>query len=241
MKKKLIFLLLLLSIAFSCKKNDDSSTEPEEIIPKIQPITFNGPSKTDTDLTYHAIGASSYASSMTAFFQSTTAFAVYPAKKVGDTWQWTITQKNLTINVQAKKDQSGNVQWQSTYNGEDEQGNKFNNALIWKGTLSNDGKIGKLEFYNPETGMLENIFSYSIDSQQKKTGTVEEVDNFGVVINKAVLINNTDGSGSLDTYEFDDNQNKLYKSGHIEWFGNGSGKWYEYDTNGFVTASGSWT
>ncbi|MDH7604505.1 MAG: hypothetical protein QHH13_06360 [Melioribacter sp.] len=243
--KNFIFVLALLFIITACDKNENSPTEPGQdsnITPQIQSILFTGPSKTNTDPTFHAQAASSFATSFNSMFLFASSFSMTPAQKNGNIWKWVIQQVNLTITVETEKKSDGSYNWKCTYNGTDNYGNQFNNWVVWKGIVSADGKTGNWEFYDSDSKTIENKFSYAVDSQGKKTGTIEYYNN-GKVIQRIILINNPDGSGSLDLYEEYTSgiTSGLYKSMHIEWKADGSGSWQEFDEKGFVSDSGSWT
>lgn len=230
------FVFLFLAIV-GCSKKEDSPTS-STTAPVIPSVTFTGPSKTDTDPTYHASAAANYASAMTSFFTPVQAFALLPAQQSGNQWRWSIQSGTLTVIFQAQKNTDGSYVWQYIFNGT-EGTNTYNNFVVWQGTISADGKSGEWLIYDEDTQLLSNYYTYQTNAQGVKTGIWETKNSQGTAtIQKIVLVNNPDGTGSTDVYEL--YNSVLVKVEHIEWAANGSGSWIEYTSAGVESNSGSW-
>lgn len=226
-------------IFIGCSKKEESPTSTTTgTAPVIPTVTFTGPSKTNTDPTYHAQAAAGYALAMSSVFAPVQAFALMPAQQSGNQWRWTMTDGQLTIIFQSQKNSDGSYGWQYIFNGT-EGTNTYNNFIVWQGTVSADGKSGEWLIYDEDTQKLSNSFTYQTNAQGVKTGTWETKNDQGTAtIQRIILVNNPDGSGYCDVYEL--YNSTLVKVEHIEWAANGSGSWVEYNSAGQQRDSGSW-
>ncbi len=244
MKYKLLCGVLFTLLVIGCdSKKDDSTTNVNgasstTTAPAIPTVNFTGPSKTNTDPTYHALYAANYANAINAVFMPIQVFALMPAQQGSNQWQWIIQDGNLTITLRAQRNNDNSIGWQYIFNGTQDT-NTYNNFILWQGVISADGKSGNWLFYDEDTKVLLNTLEYQTDAQGVKTATWDTKNNQGTqTIQRIIIVNYPNGSGSLDSYELVNTT--MMKLLHIEWNANGSGSWQEYNYQGVLTSSGSW-
>ncbi|MCX7985063.1 MAG: hypothetical protein N3A63_09205 [Bacteroidetes bacterium] len=207
---------ILLFVGGCEKKNEPtSSSSTPETAPTLQIVTFQGPSKTNTDPTYHAFSAASYAMFFNGLLSSEQALSSLPGQRSGNTWTWTLPTDSGTSTYRAQKNSDGSYSWQLLFTGT-KYGRTYNNFVLWSGQISADGKSGVWEFYEMDCQCKVMKYEFSVNPQGVKTGTLQDYGQGGVVEGKIVLINNPDGSGSCDVYERKAGTTTLYLSEHIE-------------------------
>ncbi len=233
MKKVMQFVLfVLLAIFIGCSKDDNNSTGPSNpSSASIPTVTFKGPNTTSTDA--NATIAKSYATSMNATMSSSAVFASLPAQQSGNTSTWTYNVGGMTYTFTGVKQGDGSYVWTYIFTGT-VGGTTYTNFKMWEGTTTANGKSGSWTFYEPgHTGKTDELV-YTTNASNVLTGTWYVYDSNGTLTSKMVILNNSDGSGSVEMY--DDGTTMNYKS---VWIANGSGTWYTYNA-GVQTSTGTW-
>jgi hypothetical protein len=215
------------------KSNPSDSNSNTPVAPSFPQITFNGPNTTSTDP--NAQLAISYATSLNAGLTQSTIFAALPAQQNGNTYTWTYAAAGATYTLTAVKQNNGSFTWTVVLNGT-AGATTYNNFKVCEGTSSADGKSGTWIFYELGVAGKTGEFVYSTSASNVLTGTMNSYNTSGTLTSKTVMINNPDGSGSMESY--DDGVHRNYRS---DWIANGSGTWYTYNDSGVQTGTGTWT
>ncbi len=217
--------------------SDDKSSNPAgpgttQNTAAIPQITFKGPNTTSTDP--YAMWAKTSATTFNAILAPSTVFASLPAQQNGNTSTWTYTVGGATYTFTGIKQSDGSYVWTYVVNGTSGT-TTYNNFKGLEGTSSADGKSGSWAFYELNQTTKVSDLAYTTNASNVLTGTWITYESNGTISSKMILVNNPDGSGSLEIY--DDGLHMNYKS---VWIANGSGTWYTYDSSGVQTETGTW-
>lgn len=138
------------------------------------------------------------------------------------TGQFTVT---LTVTEDAVK-----YMWEFVING-NLDGIQVTNFVYLRGIEYKDGSFSSLEGWDPQTGELAFSWTWSNNS-----GTIT-MELLFPGETKIVVVINPDNSGSMEFYEWMNNQWIL--EFRVVWTAAGTGEWWEYD-NGVLVDTGSW-
>ncbi len=216
-----------------CSDDESNPAEPNSTAaPAIPQATFKGPNTTSQDP--NAQIANSYATIMNSSMALSTALSSAPAQQNGNIYTWTYGYQGETYTLTCTKQSDGSYTWILKYSG-NYSGTVVTDFTMWEGTTSADGKTGSWTFYTPgHTGKAVE-FVYTTDANNVITGTYYVYGSGGTLSSKMIIVNNPDGSGSIEVY--DDGVTLNYKS---VWAADGSGTWYTYP-GGVETFGGTWT
>jgi hypothetical protein len=230
-----VLIITLLIGSIGCKEDKSTPSGPNTTAaPTIPQVTFKGPNTTSTDA--NAQLAKSNATMMNGVMSQSTYFAAIPAQQNGNTYTWTYGAGGETYTFTGVKQSDGSYVWTLTYTGS-ASGTPVTNFTLWQGTTSADGKTGNWTFYEPGHAGKTDEFTYTTNASNILTGTWSVYNTGGTTLaSKTIIVNNPDGSGSLEVY--DDGTFMNYKS---VWIANGSGTWYTYDSSGTQIGTGTWT
>jgi hypothetical protein len=228
-----MFLVLALFGVTGCSSSSDSPTSPNGgDAPNIPQVEFKGPQTNSQD--QHAIQTQSYVGSINGLTQSYQTFANLPAENNDNGWSWSVTLGNLTETLTVTSNGDNGYSWTLTLDGTDSDGTQYNNFTLAEGTTSGDGSNGSWTIYEDNSSTISAEFSWTTDSDNTLTGTLSYYDN-GQKTSSMEVINYSDNSGQLT---FNENGTTSFKS---TWSSDGSGEWWEYDSQGNVSSNGTWS
>ncbi|MHB8581445.1 MAG: hypothetical protein ACYDA4_16495, partial [Ignavibacteriaceae bacterium] len=180
----------------------------------------------------------SYVLSFKEFSSYTTAFANMSAAQNGNTWTWTYKYNTLTETMTTTQNSDGSYSWKVVFNGQASSNDTvyYTNWTLLQGTTSADGKNGTWTIYYENTTIMLAEYNWNTSSGGVLTGTLKTYDNGDNVQSSINVVNNLDGSGSVEDYT---GTVLIFKS---VWQANGSGQWWTYDSGtGGQVGTGSWT
>jgi len=176
--------------------------------------------------------AVSYVMMANAFSAYWTWFAP-PTSSNGPPWTYTWTDSNLTVTLTIKE-QGNNWVWDIVFDGTG-GGYTYNNWLFIHAEQAQDNSSGQLLIYEPVTDSVAWIWSWDVDSQ----GVYHLVMISKSDQSKVEVTVNPDESGHLKAYEeVAQNYQLIFEA---NWLADGSGQWWQYDQNGQLIGSGSWS
>ncbi|MBN1398182.1 MAG: hypothetical protein JXA06_09160 [Bacteroidetes bacterium] len=234
---KYLLTILAFVLAIGIVGCDDESSNPADsnnntTTPALPQVSFQGPNTNSSDP--NAQIANSHAAQMNAIVSQSQMFAAMPPQQNSNTFVWTYTVQGLTYTLTAVKQNDGSFTWNVILNGTDGT-NTFNNYKPCEGTVNADGKSGTWTVYDIN-GTKDAYLVYSTDANNVLTGDMRVYYSDGTTSMKQLLVNNPDGSGSLEIY----NQGTVLSYRAI-WTASGSGQWWYYDDLGAIIDQGSWT
>jgi hypothetical protein len=235
---KLLTILILSLFLASCSSDDngDGPTDPNGgggngdggNQPTIEVPEFSGPNTDAPEAQETKIYAQSFSSSA----QVAGSYANYSQflNQQDNNWTYSWTSEGLTYTITATNNADGSTAWNITVDGSNDDVS-YDNYMLADGSKSADGSSGNWRMYDSEgNGMLQFVFEWSTDDNGVVTGTMEyPQDNIRIV-----MVNNPDGSGSIERYQ--DGTLRFEAS----WDGQGSGQYTKYDESSNVIDSGSW-
>jgi hypothetical protein len=224
-----LVLIVLLVTIIGCSKKSDNPTSPNDgAAPTIPTVTFKGPSSSE----FHAQTANSDAQLMTSLMSSSSIFVALPATKNGNVSTWTFTAGTLTQTFTSTKQSDGSYTWSWVVNGTDGS-HTYNNWTYWSGTTSADGNTASWSFYDyNSTHSVEDLNYTNVNGVL--TGTWLIYNTSGALASKMVIINKPDNSGEFDQY-----LDGTHLSMKVTWIASGTGNWWEYNSSGTSTNSGT--
>ena len=228
-----LFAASLLVISGCSKKGNP--VQPPANPPALPSVTFKGPNTNSTD--QYAQLTESYVLSFKEFSSYTTAFANMSAAQNGNTWTWTYKFGALTETMTTIQNSDGSYSWKVVFNGQASSNDTvyYTNWTLLQGTTSADGKNGSWTIYYENTTIMLAEYNWNTSSGGVLTGTLKTYDNGGNVQSSINVVNNSDGSGSVEDYT---GTVLIFKS---VWQANGSGQWWTYDSStGGQTGTGNW-
>lgn len=232
-KLSLLFILIMVLIGLnSCKKDEQANTNnppdtEEEQSPSIPRITFSGPITTSGDQNIAIINSIIQNMNASNFPQ----YRFLDATKSGSTWTRLYVAGDFVVTLTAKE-QTDSYAWRMIYNGTDDRTNiSYNNTLIMEVFSTKDNKKGSGSIYsngnevrtiNWETASNNNLNGFFIDRISENSYQRNRISN------------NADGTGEVQILP---NDKLSYKA---QWFANGTGQWWNYDSTGTVISNGTW-
>jgi len=218
-----------------CSDDDSNPAEPNSTAtPVIPQVTFNGPNTTSQDP--NAQIANSYVAIMNAGMLQSAAFSSVAAQQNGNIYTWTYGYQGEIYTFTCTIQSDGSYMWTLKYTGSNLFGTAVTDFMLWEGTTSADGKNGNWTLYTyGYTGKTAELI-YTTGANDVITGTWYVYESGGVLESKIIVVNDPDGSGSVEMYS--DGVHLYYKA---VWTATGSGQWWIYDGAGRETGSGSWT
>lgn len=228
-----ILIAAIVLLAGCSKKDSPTSSNGSSVAPTVTPVTFAGPSTTSNDV--HAYEAQSLALSANAYSSYFSIFASQQGTQNGNTWTWTWSYYGASVTFTGTQSANG-YSWKWVYNGYDSSSQMtYTNWVFLQGTTSADGKTGTWTIYQDNSTNIAATYSWSVDANGNKTGTLVYFQDDGVTQEgKIVVINNADKTGEVDSYTGTTLQFKA------TWTATGSGQWWEYASDGSST-TGSWS
>lgn len=251
MLKRSLTLLLVMGLFFAC--GDDSTSPPPTDEPPDVPApttSFSGPQTNDPAATPVNVMVT-LASAQAALLAPLTLFANNIAgtpAQTGDSWTWTytftdpVTSTTVTVTVTANHQADG-WYWSITWSG-----TGYDNWVYMEGFTSEDETNGWWKFYDPDTEQVAMSVTWEGDdisgsfdwyegdfqaggtlSCQMSWSESDGTTTFTLIVPeevKYVITENTDGSGDLYFYEWDNNNWVLMFEAH--WLGDGSGNYTDY-------------
>ncbi|MHB9011693.1 MAG: toxin-antitoxin system YwqK family antitoxin [Ignavibacteriaceae bacterium] len=229
-----LFAASLLVISGCSKKGNP--IQPPANPPALPSVTFKGPNTNSTD--QYAQLTENYVLNFKEFSSYMTAFANMSAAQNGNTWTWTYKFGALTETMTTTQNSDGSYSWKVVFNGKASSNDTiyYTNWTLLQGTTSTDGKNGSWTIYYENTTIMLAEYNWNTSSGGVLTGTLKTYDNGGNVQSSINVVNNSDGSGSVEDYT---GTVLIFKS---VWQANGSGQWWTYDSStGGQVGTGSWT
>jgi len=233
--KKLSFILILLVLSVglnSCKKDeqasvDNSNGNQQEQAPSVPKFTFTGPSTSSTDQNVSIVN--SIIQNMNA--SNIPQYRFLDATKSNSLWTRLFVSGDFVVTLTTEEKTDSYI-WQMTYNGTNDFTNiTYNHTLIMEVYSSKDNKKGNGSIY--DNGNIVRTFKWETDTNNNLSGYF--IDNTSATsYQRCKVIDNADGSGEVQILP---NDVISYKA---QWSANGSGQWWNYDSSGTATASGSW-
>ncbi len=234
MKKLLIlFILTMISIGInSCKKDeqtpaDNTNGNEEEQAPAIPKFTFTGPSTSSSDQNVTIVN--SILQSMNG--SNIPQYRFLDATKSNGLWTRLFVSGDFVVTLTTEEKTDSYI-WKMTYNGTNDFTNiTYNHTQIMEVYSSKDGKKGNGSIY--DNGNVVRTFKWETDTNNNLSGYF--IDNTSASsYQRCKVTDNADGSGEVQVLP---NDVLNYKA---QWSVNGSGQWWNYDSTGAVTTSGSW-
>lgn len=228
--------LLAALLLAGCSKSNP--TGPGGTAPTLTAPTFSGPSMSSTGADTSSVAKTvnnlaatfnAVASGYTAIFQQ----AGTP-KQSGSIWTWTISGGAYTIAFSATQSDT-TYQWKYVINGT-YNGTNYSDWTAFTGSETASGVNGDWTLFNENATTPLATVNWTTDSNGNQKGTIAAYDSAGVQAGKYVFTNNKDNSGELD--EYTTGSTPVLK---VTWTGSGSGEWWQYDDQGNVIASGTWS
>ena len=229
-----LFAASLLVISGCSKKGNP--IQPPANPPALPSVTFKGPNTNSTD--QYAQLTESYVLSFKEFSSYMTAFANMSAAQNGNTWTWIYKFGALTETMTTTQNSDGSYSWKVVFNGKASSNDTvyYTNWTLLQGTTSADGKNGSWTIYYENTTIMLAEYNWNTSSGGVLTGTLKTYDNGGNVQSSINVVNNSDGSGSVEDYT---GTVLIFKS---VWQANGFGQWWTYNSStGGQVGTGSWT
>jgi len=238
MKTLRILMIAFLSVIIvftGCKKDDDADPAAPEY--QVKSVTI--PADMQNSNNIGAQQATAYVN-MANSFANVGAMMVPPAKStlvenLKDGTPWTYTwdivdgDDNFSVTLTVTED-AIKYMWEFTITGII-NGINVNNFVYLRGIEYKDGSYNSLEAWNPETGDLEFIWTWT-DTGGIFTMVLEFPGDF-----KIIAIVNPDGSGSLEYYDWANNQ--WVMSFRVIWTAAGTGEYWVYE-DGIVVENDTW-
>ncbi len=221
-----------------CSKSSSPTSASSTTAPKLSAPVFKGPgtNATGADTSYGALtvnGLAATFNSVSAGYSAIFTQAGTP-KQSGNTWTWTISGSGYTLTFSAAQSDT-TYQWKDVING-NYQGTSYTSWTAFTGSETESGSNGNWTLYNQNTTTLFAQVSWTTDPSGNLSGNITTYDSTGAQSNKYDFVNNKDNSGSLE--QFTTGTNPVLK---VVWTSSGTGQWWEYDDQGNVTKSGSWS
>ncbi|MBN1426666.1 hypothetical protein JXA88_19135 [Candidatus Fermentibacteria bacterium] len=247
---KKLSLLLVLGLFFACG-DDDSTTPPAEQPPEVvePPMTFSGPATTDpvaAPVQSYVSVANSMSQANAAMLTSIIAATGSNASYSNGVWTWTYVEGQHTYTVTCELRSDG-WHWICTVDG-----GIFENCTIATGFTSGSDNSGWWKFHDCDTGAVTASASWlgdetsgSVDwyegdfqaggtlvlqSTWSTTGSSTTTTLTAPQQIKIVVTENTDGSGELFVYEWDDMGAAWTLVFEAHWNANGSGSYTNHLT-----------
>ncbi len=224
----LIFLILGLFLASCAKKNP---TEPEKTTPaELKIKTVDVPSAMKQISDPKAATTLGYVN-LTNSFNSYQALFHIPQTATGADGKFTWTHGGLSLTM-FQDNSGGNNTWKMVFNGTDGE-TTYNNWVAMEASQSADEKNGWMKIYKENSTEVASKWTWTTDANGKYIFTLISYD--GSEVNKIEITSNPDLSGEL---RFFTNNVLVSKT---TWDKDGNGQWWEYDDQGNLTDSGSWS
>ncbi len=227
-----VLALLIAGCSKSSSPTSASSTPPDLTAP-----TFKGPGSTaNSDTSLGAQTANQLATTFNAIasgYSAVFAQAGSPSQS-GNTWTWKVTEGQASITFTATQSDT-TYQWKYVMNGT-YQGTTYNNWTAFEGSETASGANGNWILYNENSTTPMSKVSWTTDGSGTLTGNIIGYDSTGTETDRYTFVNNKDNSGSLEEYT-----NGSTLALKVTWKSDGSGQWWEYDDQGGVVGSGTWS
>ena len=228
-KLKIVLLIFTIGLLFiSCA--EENSTEPEKTEAKQLNIkTIDVPAAMKQVSDPKASATVAYVS-LTNGFQAYTALFQVPqgANSTGDKFTWTRGSLSITMYYE----EGDNLTWKLVFTGS-EDGTTYDNWIAMEASQSADEKNGWMKIYEDNSTVVASEWSWTTDSNGKYSFVLKN--NDGESLDKIEIISNPDLSGEL--YFYTDN----LLTSKTTWDKDGNGQWWEYDEEGNIVTSGSWS
>lgn len=243
-RKNWISLVLILSLFLvaGCS-DDDKPTEPKDEPPQFAAQSVTVPQSMQTSSDPHAQQALGYvymANSMANYISFLTPQTSGSLKKANDDspWEyhWDIDGVTVTLTISETSDI---YQWTVVLNGTDtETGQVFDNLTIIEVEQKKDGTNGEMILYDDAIASAK-VAEWKWNVISETSVNYEIIGYYqGIAEEKIEILANSDNSGTLNYFDYINNA--FVKMTTFSWLAIGSGQWWEYDTDGNETASGSW-
>ncbi len=226
---------ILLALAFllaSCSKSSNP-TGPAAKPPSLTAPTFKGPGASADSVGQNVNGLALTFNTFAAGYTALISDAGSPSVS-GNTWTWTINGGTYTITLTATQSDTTYL-WKSVINGT-YNGSLDKNWTAFQGSETASGSNGDWTLYNTNSTTPLSKVNWSTDSNGNLTGTIIGYDSTGTQTDKYVFVNNKDNSGELEEYT---NGSTLILK--VTWTSSGAGAWWEYDDQGNLVGSGTWS
>ncbi len=232
MKNKLsIFLFVVLFGLFLASCAEDKPTEPEKTTPvELNIKTVDVPSAMKQISDPKAAATLGYVSLTNSFNLYQTFFHI-PQTATGADGKFTWTNGGLSLTM-FQTNSGGNNTWKMVVSGTDGTVT-YNNWVAMEASQSADETNGWMKIYKENSTEVASEWTWTSDSNGKYTFTLISYDENE--INKIQITSNPDLSGEL---RFFTNNVLVSKT---TWDKDGNGQWWEYDAQGNLTDSGSWS
>jgi len=225
--KAFLVLLLFFILVSACK---DSSTEPERSEPrefnfkKIEvPEGLKSVSDSKAQLTVGYVSLANTSQIYAGLFQIPQG-----ASNDGEHYTWANGPISITM---FQSEDNGNYTWKLVMNGT-EDGVIYSNWVAMEASQTTDGENGWVKIYEDNSTVIDTEWSWSTESNGKYTFSITNIG--GGENSRIVVVSNPDKSGEVLSYE-----NNIIQS-RSTWATTGAGEWWEYDSQGNVSASGTW-
>lgn len=226
-------------VMIGCDK-ETNPTAPTTQKPTAPKVSFDGPNTQSTNP--YAQQAKGFSQMFNGFaMQFSTLTDIPGGTQNGNVWTYTFNYGTFSETITVEVMGDGSYKWKVTYSGQYEDNGTqvtLNNWTAFEGTSSADGKSGSWKFYMVNTTTLEAEILWSTDAQGNESGILKVYEN-GVLTEQLNIMNNVDGSGSMQLYSQKSNSTQTYLSMEITWLANGTGMYKIYNESGAITESGT--
>ncbi len=228
LKTTLVFLIMGLFFASCSKKNPTEPENPEAKQLIIKTVDVPEAMKKVSD---------AKASTTVAYVNMTNGFKAYTilfqvpqtANSTGNTYTWTRGALTITMKYSEEGD---NLSWKLVLNGT-ENGITYNNWVSMEALQTADQKNGWMKIYEENSTVVESEWTWTTNANGQYSFIMQS--NSDNEISKIEIKSNPDKSGELYFYT-----NNVLISKTI-WDKDGNGQWWEYDEQGNLLNSGSWS
>ncbi len=221
-----------------CSKSSSPTSASSANAPNLSAPVFKGPgtNAAGADTSYGALTVNGLAATFSGVSAGYTALFTQAGtpKQSGSTWTWSINGSGYTITFSATKSDT-TYQWTDIING-NYQGTSYSNWTAFAGAETESGSNGNWTLYNQNAKTMFAQVSWTTDASGNLTGDIVTYDSTGAQSGKYVFVNDKDNSGSLEQYTT--GTNPILK---VVWTSSGTGQWWEYDDQGDIIRSGSWS
>lgn len=239
MLKKIFVYTIIFNSLFFMSCSDDGSDNPLSTEGEIKPLLIKQievPSAMQNSTNVHAITANSYIQFANSF-EYYSVFYTPPSTRLGkilDEWTKTWTSQGMTIDMNYFEN-SDNYGWKVYLTGT-QDGQVLDNWLFMDAIQNYDDSYGTMKMYDFSNSNVALEWNWMTDSDNVYNFdfyTWDDVNSY-----KLEIDSNDDNSGELIQYESEDG-NTFIAQLKIEWTSAGTGNWWQYDSSGAVTDSGS--
>ncbi|MDZ7725258.1 MAG: hypothetical protein U5R06_21190 [candidate division KSB1 bacterium] len=235
LKRLFVFLMITGAIFWSCSDDSGNGTGPSstEEPPELNVEFPTLPEKMQQSNDPHAQQVKTYLMIANNMSNTYLAYVIPPANAGNGDMNYTWTDGEVTVHLDISE--SGNtIEWKVRFSGSDGE-HTYDNWLAMEAQRNKAGTQSSFVIYEKGIEGPAATFDYNKDDADTQSYDFKAYGSTGIRLLAAV---NADSSGWAEQYEYMDNQFVLNEK--YEWDAQGNGEWWNYNTDGSVSASGTW-